>query len=139
MFKDNNLKLLSSMQQTLLRMEECLTTVIVDVENLKCTQTPVGQGVQLSGGLQSGLLQSNMVYSVISMPENLVGGQDDDNFITCLTWEEQMELEDAKLDADKVSKSVKHSKSEKLHLKYWTVSAGGVHTDGQRGPQGSSE
>ena len=76
------------------------------------------QGAQLSGGCQPGLLQSNSVHSVVLTPESVVSGEDHDNVITLLSWEVQMELENAKLDADKVSKSVwsECPKSEKLNL-----------------------
>jgi len=47
------------------------------------------------------------------MPENLVSGEDDGNVVTRLTWEEQM---DANRDVEKVSKSAKCSKGEKLCL-----------------------
>ena len=118
MSDDNDSGVLSSIQQTLLRMEERLTTVCADVENLKRTQTPVGQGAQLSGGRQPGSLQSNAAHSVVTTPESVIGGEDhdDDNVVTRLSWEEQMELTDAKQDADKVSKSAKRPKGEKLRL-----------------------
>jgi len=41
MSEEDNVELLSSMQQTFLRMEERLTTMCVDVENLKRTKIPV--------------------------------------------------------------------------------------------------
>jgi len=87
-------------------MEEHLMTVCADVQNLKHTQTPVRLRAQLSGGHQPGSLQSNVVHDVISMPERVVGDEDDNNVVTGLSWEEQIELEDAKLDADKVGKLV---------------------------------
>jgi len=56
-----------------------------------------------------------VAHSIVSTPDNSVGSKDNDNVITCLTWEEQMELEDAKLEADKVSKSAKHPKGRGLN------------------------
>ena len=83
MSDDSNSEVLSSVQQTLLRMEPCLTALCADAENFKRMQTPVGQGAQLSGGRQSGLLQSNTAHSIVSMPESVVSSKDDDNVVTC--------------------------------------------------------
>ena len=116
MSEDNNVELLSSMQQTLIRMEERLTTVCTDVEDLKRAQTPVGQGAQLSDGRQPCTLQRNVAHSVVSTPENLANGGEDDTVATCLSWEEQMELQDANGDADEVGNSAKRPKGEKLCL-----------------------
>ena len=95
-------------------MNDRLTTVCVDVESLKRSQSPRGQGEQLPDGLQPGTLPSNAAPSVISMPNNVFGSDDNDNVATCLTWEEQMELEDNPADVD--FKSGKHPKGEKLRL-----------------------
>ena len=48
------------------------------------------------------------------MPETGFSG-DEDNVVTCLSWEEQMQLEDNQ-DADNVGSAVKHLKRKKLCL-----------------------
>jgi len=55
-------------------------------------------------------------HNVISMPESVVSGEDDDNVVTHLSWEEQMELDYAKLDADKEGKSAKLPMGKKLKV-----------------------
>jgi len=50
------------------------------------------------------------------MPESVVSGEDGGNIVTHLSWEEQMELDNAKLDADKEGKSAKHPMGKKLSL-----------------------
>jgi len=57
-----------------------------------------------------------MAHSIVSIPENSISSEDNDNVVTHLTWKGQMEFEDAKLEAEKVSKSVKCPKGKKLHL-----------------------
>ena len=66
----------------------------MDVENLKHTQSPEGQEAQLPDGRQPGTLPSNTAPSIVSMPDNVFGSDDDDNVATRLTWQEQMELKD---------------------------------------------
>ena len=112
----DNSELLAAMQQTLQQMNDYLETVCADVESLKCSQSPGGQGAQLPYGHHPSTLPSRSVPSVISKPDNVFGGDDDDNVATCLTWEEQMELEDDLADVDKVNKSGKCPKGEKLCL-----------------------
>ena len=78
-----------------------------EVENLKRTHSTGGQEAQLPDGCQPGTLHSNVAHSVVSMPE--------DNIVTRLSWEEQMQLEDNQ-NADKVASAAKRPKGEKLCL-----------------------
>ena len=55
-------------------------------------------------------------FQRLSMPDNVFGGDDDNNVATCLTWEQQMEFEDDPADVNKVDRSGKRPKGEKLCL-----------------------
>jgi len=102
------------MQQTLEQINDRLTAVCTDVEDLKYTHPPGGQGAQLPDGCQPGMLPSNTMPSVVSTPDNSSEGND--NVVTRLTWDKQMELEDRSADVDKVNQSGKCPKGEKLCL-----------------------
>jgi len=111
MMSEDNSDLLAAMQGTLEQMNYHLTTMCVNVEDLKRTHPPGGQGAQLPDNHQPGTLPSNATPSVISTPDNC--SEYNDNVVTCLTWNEQMELEDGSADVDQ---SGKHPKGEKLCL-----------------------
>ena len=83
----NNSEVLAFMQHTLQQINDCLTTVCTDVEDLKHTHSPGGHGAQLPDGCQPVMLPNNMMPSFVSMPDNLVGSEDDDNFAPHLIWE----------------------------------------------------
>ena len=55
-------------------------------------------------------------FQRLSMPDNVFGGDDENNVATCLTWEQQMEFEDDPADVNKVDRSGKRPKGEKLCL-----------------------
>ena len=87
-------------------MEGQLSTVCTDVENLKCTR-PQEQWAQLPGEQQV----PGMAQSATNSPVTGV----DDNVVTRLSWEDQMELEDEQ-DANSSDTKADHPKGEKLCL-----------------------
>ena len=105
----------SLLQDTLQRMEQQLSTVCTEVEELKRSQS-LERVAQLPRDQQPGTVQSTMAQSVNSTPVISVDGTNDSTVATRLSWSEQMELGEDEQSGNSLDTSGNRSKSEKLSL-----------------------
>ena len=81
------------------RMEQRLTEVCSDVEELKRGNIARNQAAQLPVAPGTGVVQSTTAHSAALTPVN-ADNADEDGIVTRLTWGERMELEDENEDRD---------------------------------------
>ena len=106
--------LFTLLQDSLRRMEEQLTIVCTDVEQLKRNQPPE-RAAQLPGDQQ---LSDASVQSTLTTPDPPVEGEDDDDDIITKppSWEEQTELLENQQNPSPLDTLGKRPKGEKLSL-----------------------
>ena len=109
---DQETSFFATMKATLKRMEEWLSTVCIDVENLKNSRPRVAEPPSSSN---SGVVQSTPAQSAMFMQPNS-SGVGDDEIVTGLSWAERIDLENESGKDPAYNSTGDWSGSDKVHL-----------------------